>query len=149
MPVVASIFKLSQQWGIVFPINIAFWLFTHGQMAPYPAEGQQVVILPPRARWDTMGPLWCPIPPVLWWEVQALCQGCVLLTTSLAQLHLQTSWEGKEYEWNSGQKAEKQHGRIWRGRSFPCTPVAMSASLGKPLSRCHYSQNITWHLKKL
>lgn len=34
-----SIFKLPQQRGIVFLINIAFCLFTHGQIIPQPAAG--------------------------------------------------------------------------------------------------------------
>lgn len=96
MPVVVSIFKLSQQWGIVFPINIAFWLFTHGQMTPYPAEGAADSDIAPKSTLRcNQATLWCPIPPVLWWEVQALYQRCALLPALLAQLCLQTSW-GRE-----------------------------------------------------
>lgn len=65
-------------------------------MTPYPAEGAADSDIAPKStlRYN-QATLWCPIPPVLWWEVQALYQRCALLPALLAQLCLQTSW-GRE-----------------------------------------------------
>ena len=36
----------------MFPINIAFWLFTRGHITPYPEEGAAESYIAPRARRD-------------------------------------------------------------------------------------------------
>lgn len=91
-----SIFKLPQQRGIVFPINIAFCLFTHGQIIPQPAagaadtyiapgapQGRAVAPLGARCRLSSRGRC----KPLIW----AVCYFQLQ-----AQLCLQMSWGGKE-----------------------------------------------------
>lgn len=109
-----SIFKLSQQWGIVFPINIAFWLFTHGQIILYPEEGVADSYIAPKSMLRRNCGRY---KPFIW----DMC--CFQLHVSSAVFAARL---GKERSTNeTPPRRHESNTAVGRGRSFPCTPVAM------------------------
>lgn len=105
-----SIFKPSQQQGIVFPVNIAFWLFIYtlpNHITPW-GRGSSCI-----ASRSTVRQAWCPIPPWLPREAQTLYLGYVLLST-LCWLSCvcRQGGEGKGYKSHSTQQAGKQHSSL-------------------------------------
>lgn len=116
-----SIFKLPQQRGIVFPINIAFWLFTHGQIIPYPEEGAADSYIAPKSmQWQDCVTLVSDssLSPV--GGTSPLSGICFTSNFMLAQLCLQTSW---------GNKRVQAKPPRWQESSTVCSCVGHSPAL--------------------
>lgn len=118
-----SIFKPSQQQGIVFPVNIAFWLFIYTLANHTMARGRGSSSIAPRSMVSDCS--------CLQREGQTLYLGCVLLSAScwLSCVCWQGG-EGKGCKSHSTQEAGKQHSSLF----FPCTSGTREGSLGKPWS---------------
>lgn len=103
-----SIFKPSQQQGIVFAVNIAFWLFIY-RFSNYAVPwGRGSSYIAPRSMARQS---WCLIP--FQREGQTLYLGYVLLS-ALCWLSCVCRWGGKGegYKSHSTQEAGKQHSSL-------------------------------------
>lgn len=103
-----SIFKPSQQQGIVFPVNIAFWLFIYRLPNHGMPWGRGSSSIAPRS---TGRQAWCVI--LLQRKGQTLYLGYVLLS-ALCWLSCvcKQGGEGKGYKSHSTQEAGKQHSSL-------------------------------------
>lgn len=107
-----SIFKPSQQQGIVFPVNIAFWLFIYTLPNHTMPRGRGSSSIALRS---TVSQAWCPIPPCVQRKGQTLYLGYVLLSTSCwLSCVCRQGGEGKGYKSRSTPEAGKQHSSLQR-----------------------------------